>query len=141
MLPRAASRSVALAIVAGVSLLTLVHAAELAEEKARPAPRALPLQESLRKARCEGKYEMLLYQLEAPGDAARYGEFYVLGRRETATHAGHTNLPPGHWVYAYPYWYLWRNRTDARPPKINWGAEQATGEPDTPRDHFAEHIV
>ena len=47
-------------------------------------------------------------------------------------YAGFTGLPAGHWVYVYPYWYIWRDLADKPAPKRGWGPEQATGPPDTP---------
>src|SRR5262245_13784780 len=115
-------------LAALVALTSVVVAAE----KERPT-RALPLAEAWRKANCGGKYEMLLRQIRVPGDAEKYGAFHDLGPQRTATHAGHKNLPPGHWVYVAPYWYIWRVRTtDPRPAPRAWGPEQATGKPDTP---------
>jgi hypothetical protein len=113
------------------ALLALAPAAAAAE-KGAPA-RALAPQQAWRKATCGGKYQMLLRQLRVPGDAATYGAFHDLGPQRVAAHAGHKDLPPGHWVYVYPCWYIWRDRTtDPRPPKRAWGPEQATGPPDTP---------
>ena len=120
-----ASRVCVLAALLG---LTAIRAAE----KGTPA-QALPAQEAWRKAACGGKYEMLLCQFRVPGDAETYGAFHDLGPQRPVAHAGKADLPPGHWVYVYPCWYIWRDRTsDPRPAKRNWGPEQATGAPDTP---------
>jgi hypothetical protein len=96
------------------------------------APRALPLQESLEKARVDGKYAMLLQQIKVEKDAEKYGAFRDVGRRATMDYAGITGLPAGHWVYVYPYWYIWRDLAEKPAPKRGWGPEQATGPPDTP---------
>ena len=55
------------------------------------------------------------------------------GFRNTPEYAGQKDLPAGYWVYAAPYWYIWRDLTAVTAPrqKRNWGPEQATGEPDT----------
>ena len=38
------------------------------------------------------------------------GEFSDFGHWTGTQHAGHQNLPAGHWVYVYPKWYIWRNK-------------------------------
>jgi hypothetical protein len=115
-----------------LAALVVLSSAAVAAEKGVP-PRVLTPQEAWRKATCGGKYAMLLRQIHVSDDAAKYGAFYDRGPQQTTEHAGHKDLPRGHWVYVAPYWYIWRDRTaDPRPPKRNWGPEQATGEPDTP---------
>jgi hypothetical protein len=96
------------------------------------APRALPLQESLEKARVDGKYAMLLRQFNAEKDFEKYGAFRDAGPRTFTDYAGLTGLPAGHWVYVYPYWYIWRDLAEKPTPARSWGPEQATGPPDTP---------
>jgi hypothetical protein len=96
------------------------------------APRALPLQESLEKARVDGKYAMLLRQFQAEKDFEKYGAFRDAGPRTVTDYAGLTGLPAGHWVYVYPYWYIWRDLAEKPTPARSWGPEQATGPPDTP---------
>lgn len=114
-----------------VSLLALTSAAP-AVEKSAPARALTPL-EAWRKATCGGKYAMLLRQIRVPGDVAKYGTFHDLGSRSSTAHGGHRVLPPGHWVYVAPCWYIWRDRRGDQPrPKHNWSPEQATGPPDTP---------
>jgi hypothetical protein len=95
-------------------------------------PVPLPLQEALEKARVDGKYEMLLRQFRVAGDRAEYGPFRDLGPRGVKEYAGLTDLPEGHWVYVYPYWYVWRDLSAAPRPRRPYGPEQATGPPDTP---------
>jgi hypothetical protein len=95
-------------------------------------PRALPLQESLEKARVDGKYAMLLRQIKVEKDIEKYGAFRDAGSRRTMDYAGFAGLPAGHWVYVYPYWYIWRDLAEKPAPKRGWGPEQATGPPDTP---------
>jgi hypothetical protein len=97
---------------------------------AAEAPETLPLQAALRKARVGGTYEMLLGQVKAPRDAARYGDFRDLGLQLKAP-TDAPGLSRGHWVYVYPYWYVWREKTSAPKVKRQWGPEQATGAPDT----------
>jgi hypothetical protein len=74
---------------------------------------------------------MLLRQIQVPADAASYGEFHDYGYWAGSEWAGYHDLPAGYWVYVYPYWYIWRDRTSVPLPKRNWGPEQAAGPPDT----------
>jgi hypothetical protein len=106
-------------------------AGESRSEKPSATPKALPREEALKKARGD-KYAMLLRQFEVPQDAARHGDYRDAGRRSLQQYAGFTQLPPGYWVYVYPYWYIWRDRADTQKAKRPWGPEQATGPPDTP---------
>jgi RNA polymerase sigma factor (sigma-70 family) len=90
------------------------------------------LEEALAKARCNGKYAMLLHQFKVEKDRDTYKEFQDVGPRDLREYAGQTNLSKGFWVYVYPYWYIWRDLTATPKVKRDWGPEQATGEPDTP---------
>jgi hypothetical protein len=95
-------------------------------------PEALPVEEAWRKARVDGKYGMLLAQIKVEGDVEKYKDFTDYGFRTEAKYGEHNNLPKGHWVYVYPYWYIWRDVNGPQePPKREWGPEQATGAPDT----------
>jgi hypothetical protein len=100
---------------------------------AAPAPTAAAadLEAALQKARVNGKYRMLLRQIKVDKDAETYQDFKDLGYRSMAEYAGYKDLPAGHWVYAAPYWYIWRDLASVQRPKRQWGPEQATGEPDT----------
>ena len=89
------------------------------------------LEESLAKARCNGKYAMLLHQFKVEKDREMYKDFQDVGPRDLRDYAGQTNLSKGFWVYVYPYWYIWRDLTATPKIKRDWGPEQATGEPDT----------
>ncbi|GIW78203.1 MAG: hypothetical protein KatS3mg105_0010 [Gemmatales bacterium] len=122
-----------LTLVLGMAVLAGRASAEERVSAALGTPKALPLQEALRKASVGGKYKMLLSQLRVPEDAKRYADFHDLGAQEIAEYAGHTNLPGGYWVYVYPYWYIWRDLSAAPVTKRRYGAEQAAGPPDTPR--------
>jgi len=97
---------------------------------AAPAP-PTNLEESFKKAQVNGKYRMLLRQIKVEKDVDTYQEFKDLGFRDRREYGGHNDLPAGHWVYAYPYWYIWRDLSSVQRPKRDWGPEQATGEPDT----------
>jgi hypothetical protein len=96
------------------------------------APRALPLQESLEKASVDGKYAMLLRQIKVEKDHEKYGAFRDVGRRTTMDYGAFVGLPAGHWVYVYPYWYIWRDLAEKPASMRGWGPEQATGPPNTP---------
>ncbi len=108
-----------------------VRTAETAVAHAAP-PRTLPLQESLEKARVDGKYAMLLQQIKVEDDWKEYGAFRDRGQSPAqAEYHGRKDVPAGFWVYVYPYWYIWRDETAKPIAKRAWGPEQATGEPDT----------
>ena len=89
------------------------------------------LEENFRKATVNGKYAMLLRQIKVEKDIETYQEFKDLGYRVMPEYAGVKDLPAGHWVYAAPYWYIWRDLTSVKRQKRNWGPEQVIGEPDT----------
>jgi hypothetical protein len=102
----------------------------------RPTATAAPstdpnLEQLLKRATVDGKYRMLLAQFKVEKDREQYGDFRDLGVRNQKSYAGHTDLPKGHWVYAAPYMYIWRDLSAEQKPKRGWGPEQATGEPDT----------
>ena len=86
-----------------------------------------------------GKYSGLLRKIEVADDEKTYGKFKDYGRYTGTSWKGHKDLPAGYWVYVAPNWYIWKNRTDGASgtarikTKRNWGPEQATGEPDTPK--------
>lgn len=92
-------------------------------------PQPLDGEESWKKARCDGKYEMLLAQIKVEDDWNDFGRFKDLGYKGRREYKGHKNLPRGHWVYVFPYWYIWRDTTDMPRPARSWGPEQAAGEP------------
>jgi hypothetical protein len=94
-------------------------------------PKALTLEEAYRKARGNGKYAMLLGQFKVERDYSTYNGFHEGGLIQKSRYAGYNNLPPGYWVYVYPYWYVWRDLTAVPAPRQGWGPEQATGAPDT----------
>jgi hypothetical protein len=111
----------------------LVVAGLLVSSLRMGAAPALPvnLEETFKKAQVNGKYRMLLRQIKVEKDIETNQEFKDLGFRDRREYAGHNDLPAGHWVYAAPYWYIWRDLTSVQRPKRDWGPEQATGEPDT----------
>jgi hypothetical protein len=89
------------------------------------------LAESLKKACVNGKYAMLLRQIHAPKDAETYKDFADLGNQEEPEWAGAKDVPEGYYVYAAPYWYIWRDLASKGTPKRSWGPEQTIGDPDT----------
>lgn len=125
------TRFLVLALVALSVTAAAARAAEPDTPDGKASPEALPLGKALRKARVNGKYEMLLRQIKVPADAARYADFRDLGPRDVTNYAGFTALPKGYWAYVYPYWYIWRDLAAAPKVKRAWGPEQATGPPDT----------
>jgi hypothetical protein len=111
-----------------LTVLAMLTASAVLRTEAAPAPPKNP-EELWLKARCDGRYRMLLQQIKVEKDAEKYGEFHDLGYRDRAEYAGHTNLPKGWWVYVAPNWYIWRETKKDR-PKRSYGPEQLTGEPD-----------
>src|SRR5262245_18568992 len=99
-----------------------------ANMRAEPAKPGANLEELLKKATVDGKYRMLLAQFKADYEG---GDFKDLGKQTRTEYAGHTGLPKGYWVYAKPYWFIWRDLSSMTRPKRAWGPEQACGEPDT----------
>lgn len=70
-----------------------------------------------RKATAYGKYSHLLCKISVPEDQESYGAFYDWGWWDGTVYAGETNLPPGHWVYVAPDWYIWRDSAvEDQPP-------------------------
>jgi RNA polymerase sigma factor (sigma-70 family) len=59
------------------------------------------------KASVNGKYSRLLKKLKVPQDRQAYGDFNDFGHWTGTSYAGFDDLPPGHWVYVQPYWYIW----------------------------------
>lgn len=114
---------VILAVVGGVWL-----AAGL---RAEPEKSKIDLEALRKKATVNGKYRMLLAQIKVEDDKEAGGDFKDLGLSSRTEYAGHNDLPKGYWVYAKPYWYIWRDLTSQQREKRLWGPEQATGEPDT----------
>jgi hypothetical protein len=84
------------------------------------------------KAHIGGKYKVLLRQIKVPEDRDKHTAFDDVGFRNTTELKGHRDLPPGHWVYVHPYWYIWRDAAAPGMPKPQYHADQATGPPDTP---------
>lgn len=78
-----------------------------------PAPAPMPTPSTspdMITASVNGKYYNLLRTIYVPSDQNSYGNFYEWGYWSGSSWKGHTNLPPGYWVYVYPNWYIWGNR-------------------------------
>ena len=99
--------------------------------EAKETPKPLALEEALKKARVEGKYEMLLAQFKDEKGMDEHGAFKDLGMRSVTEHGTQKNLPRGHWVYVFPHYYIFRDLSATPKPNRDWGPEQAIGEPDT----------
>src|SRR5262249_24039288 len=97
---------------------------------AAPADQLDPLEQALKQASVDGKYRMLLRQIKVSGDEKEHGRFHDRGYQQRSEYAGHNGLPAGHWVYAAPYWYIWRELSGPTPRRA-WGPEQLIGPPDT----------
>jgi hypothetical protein len=120
--------------ILGLAILAGAISASPSGRSLALAPAAPPDPEKCwTKAKCNGKYAMLLHQFKIEKDAEEYGELKDLGYRTTAKYADQADLPAGWWVYVQPYWYIWGERTDrAKKPKRPFGPEQLIGEPDIP---------
>jgi HEAT repeat protein len=62
------------------------------------------------KASAEGKYRTLRRRIKVPQDRDQYKEYCDYGRFEGNSWAGYSDLPPGYWVYVYPYWFIWEEQ-------------------------------
>jgi hypothetical protein len=63
-----------------------------------------------RKASLDGKLTKLLRILYVPESESDYGKTTVHDGGVSADYPeyqGYKNIPAGHWVYLYPYWYVW----------------------------------
>ena len=63
----------------------------------------------IRQASVEGKYRHLLHVIPAPADHGVYTGQKDFGFWAGNTYASQENLKPGHWVYVYPRWFIWRD--------------------------------
>ncbi|MEZ0372886.1 MAG: hypothetical protein ACAI44_27590 [Candidatus Sericytochromatia bacterium] len=55
-----------------------------------------------------GKYKVLLHKLWIPEDCAYYSSFDDWGFWSGTEYKGFRELQQGYWVYAYPYWYVYK---------------------------------
>jgi hypothetical protein len=63
----------------------------------------------LRRASRDGKYRHLLHVLYVPADRVSYSEYNDFGHWPGTSYLGYSDLKHGHWVYAHPRWYIWRD--------------------------------
>lgn len=70
----------------------------------------LPDVEGLKKASVGGKYRELLHVVRSEKDFDGYGAFKDSGYWGGTSYAGYQNLNPGHWVYVFPNWYVWKTK-------------------------------
>src|SRR5262245_14133096 len=94
----------------------------LTDEK---APSEEKLAQKLRMASGNNKYRMLLRQIKVAEDKESYGDFNDYGLYSSTEYGNYKDLPRGYWVYAEPYWYIWRDMVSERKPNRDWGPEQA----------------
>jgi hypothetical protein len=120
-----------LATLALAPLAALLLAAGADEPKKKETDKEKALEASLKKATVDGKYRMLLRQFEVADDKDTYTEFNDYGIYQGTSYAGFNDLPKGYWVYAAPYWYIWREQKADVKGNRAWGPEQAVGAPDT----------
>lgn len=81
------------------------------------APVVTPSPAELEAASVKGKYRTLLLALEVKEDGATYGEVKDYGFWSGTEYRGRA-VPPGHWVYLHPRWYIWRDKAapEVKPP-------------------------
>ena len=77
-------------------------------------PPVLDEKKALRLASVKGRYRVLLRKIEVPDDWRSYGAFCDWGFWKGTSYAGVDDLPPGHWVYVHPHWYVWQE-PDGKP--------------------------
>ena len=63
----------------------------------------------IRRASEGGKYRHLLHVVPSPADHGVYTGQKDFGFWTGNAYAGRENLKPGHWVYVYPRWFIWRD--------------------------------
>src|SRR5262245_28507420 len=112
-------RRTRLVLCAGaLALVGLSGASNGDSPRATTSPaQATSQEDSLKKARVDGKYRMLLRQIKVDKDVDTYQQFKDLGYRELPEYAGFKDLPAGHWVYVAPYWYIWRDLSAVQRPR------------------------
>lgn len=63
----------------------------------------------LRDGSVSGKYRHLLHVIHSPNDQNAYTTYRDFGYWSGKLYASHQDLKPGHWVYVYPRWFIWRD--------------------------------
>ncbi|HOP65256.1 MAG TPA: hypothetical protein PK358_18160 [Spirochaetota bacterium] len=58
------------------------------------------------------QYSGLIQYIRCPRDRENYGDHYEYGWYDAAVNHPYCGAysRPGHWVYSYPFWYIWKNR-------------------------------
>lgn len=75
-----------------------------------------------------GKYVHKIYTLLVPGDVKKYGDCHDYGYWKGGSYANHTGIPPGYWVYAKPYWYVYAEKAKTRQQGKDNGCSPSQGE-------------
>lgn len=57
-----------------------------------------------------GRYEKLLRKIRVESDYLDFPSGFDFGLRRVEVYGQHDQLPPGYWVYVYPYWYIWETK-------------------------------
>jgi hypothetical protein len=63
------------------------------------------------RANAHGKFTNLKQVITCHKDRAQYGDYYVSGYWKGGKWCG-TRAASGYWVWAYPKWYVWANKTN-----------------------------
>ena len=115
-----------LLLCAGATTLT---AQVVVPPSAPPRAAADPFAAS-RNARGDGRHGMLLRQFRAvePQHAARFEAGW---RPACARYQDARDVPAGHWVWAAPYWFVFRDGPGTTATNRAFGPEQACGAPNT----------
>jgi len=71
----------------------------------------------------QGRYSGLMQKISCPSDRELYGQFFDYGWWSAASYCGQ-RVVSGWWVYAEPYWYVWRRnrempKTRPRPASLD----------------------
>ena len=85
---------------------------DAAHGESPPTPIELSSTDARTKATVGGQYDVLLDKLAVPQDLGAYGPFYDYGWWAGTGYRDRQGLPPGYWVYVYPDWYIWQERTN-----------------------------
>ncbi len=93
-----------------------------------------------------GKYSELLRKIDVEKDRNSYGEFHDYGHWSGTSWAGHSDLPPGYWVYVAPNWYIFADAQGVEfpqnPPQLGgkkYGALLRTIEVEQDEETYGEY--
>lgn len=59
-----------------------------------------------------GKYSNLIQKFECAKDQAQYGNFNDYGKEKAYNKYCGAKAPAGYWVYAAPFWYVWKTKAE-----------------------------